>query len=375
MKMFRQIVLSSVFLLAAGTAQGQELLQPFPQPPASDQPLLFAGEPKLVFEKTTHDFGKIPDTDKVSAEIKFRNNGGGVLRISNVQAGCGCTVTELAKREYQPGESGSINVVFDPHGKIGAQSKSVTITSNDPGAPSMQLTLMCNIQALVMIDPRIVSMPTITKRTAQSQVIRVSGRTPDFAVTGIAINPVAKIDDAGKTSMVLPDWLEVKIGETKAAIVDGDQVRQTELTVTVKANAPVDRVNQSFVIKTNDSRAKDQNVQIVGEVQGDLSVMPARLSLGVATVDAPVAGEVRITNRKNQPFKILSAELKPLTQTPANLKTEIVAAGTDSYVIRITGNAPSAATRYAGEITVKSDVPGEETIKVQVYLTVRPKQG
>jgi hypothetical protein len=105
MKMFRQIVLSSVVLLAAGTAQGQDLLQPFPQPPAGDQPMLFAGEPKLVFEKTTHDFGKIPDTDKVSAELKFRNTGGGLLRISNVQAGCGCTVTELAKREYQPGDA------------------------------------------------------------------------------------------------------------------------------------------------------------------------------------------------------------------------------------------------------------------------------
>ncbi|UCG49798.1 MAG: DUF1573 domain-containing protein [Phycisphaerales bacterium] len=35
-----------------------------------------------------------------------------MLKITNVKAACGCTVVQLDKREYAPGESGVIKVTY-----------------------------------------------------------------------------------------------------------------------------------------------------------------------------------------------------------------------------------------------------------------------
>jgi len=61
--------------------------------------------------------------------------------ISNVHSTCGCTVgKDWPKRPIPPGESGSIDVVFDSEGRNGRQEKTVTVVANTT-PPSTVLTL------------------------------------------------------------------------------------------------------------------------------------------------------------------------------------------------------------------------------------------
>ncbi|MDZ4846307.1 MAG: DUF1573 domain-containing protein [Chitinophagales bacterium] len=88
------------------------------------------GNAAFVFEKTEHDFGKIGQEATVEYTFKFKNTGTEPLVISEARGSCGCTVPEYSKEPIAVGESGDIQVSFDPKGKSGVQRKTVTITAN-----------------------------------------------------------------------------------------------------------------------------------------------------------------------------------------------------------------------------------------------------
>jgi hypothetical protein len=75
-------------------------------------------------------FGKVTDGEKVLISFHFKNTGIKPLIISNVSAGCGCTVPEKPEEPIQPGQSGIIKAEFNSSGRVGMVSKNVTVTCN-----------------------------------------------------------------------------------------------------------------------------------------------------------------------------------------------------------------------------------------------------
>lgn len=86
--------------------------------------------PKFTFVQDVYDFGQIKQGEKVSYSFKFKNTGNSALIISSASASCGCTVPSYPEQPIQPGEEASVDVVFDSNGKMGMQTKTVTLVSN-----------------------------------------------------------------------------------------------------------------------------------------------------------------------------------------------------------------------------------------------------
>jgi hypothetical protein len=86
---------------------------------------------QIKFESTEVDFGEIEAGKVVDLEFKFENTGDEILVIKNVAASCGCTTTKLEKKEYQPGEKGTIPVKFFSQGYNGKVLKTITVSTND----------------------------------------------------------------------------------------------------------------------------------------------------------------------------------------------------------------------------------------------------
>lgn len=101
--------------------------------------------PKLSFEKNTHDFGDIDENEQVTTEFVLKNTGKSDLNIRDVQANCGCTVSQLDKRTLRPGETGTLQVTFNASGRRGLQHKSITVFSNDPSAPTQRLIIKAKV--------------------------------------------------------------------------------------------------------------------------------------------------------------------------------------------------------------------------------------
>jgi hypothetical protein len=87
--------------------------------------------PVMTWAKNTHDFGNIVQGDAVEHTFTFTNTGNEPLIITDVKVSCGCTVPKGWPRDpVMPGGTGQLTVGFNSTGKMGAQTKPVTIISN-----------------------------------------------------------------------------------------------------------------------------------------------------------------------------------------------------------------------------------------------------
>lgn len=332
---------------------------PFPTGPDDTGSLLMA-DPDMKFDVMEHDFGKIDDSGPVEFDFRFTNKGAGLLKIGNVQTTCGCTVPTLERKEYSGDESGVIKVRFDPKHKSGPQTKVITVETNDRSQPRIQLTIKSDIQPLVKMDPQFVSMEPIEKGKTLAKLVTVTGRAKDFTVT------LAKAEPA--------DIFQTRIVETKDVVVDKIPQRQSVVEISLKPGAPVGRHNASVMILTNEVKAGEMKLGVSAEVLGDLQVNPARISLGVPMVGADFSGEVKIVHKSAKPFKIRGTDLRAITEPPVPMEVIVTASPTgEGTTIKLVGKAGETPLRYTGELVLSTDVAGEETIRVPVYLTIRPK--
>ena len=104
-----------------------------------------AATAKITFEKTDLDFGELESGKVVDMEYKFKNTGDETLIIKNISSSCGCTVTKVEKKEYKPGEEGTIPVKFFSRGYNGKITKTITVATNDPENVYTRLKVMGNV--------------------------------------------------------------------------------------------------------------------------------------------------------------------------------------------------------------------------------------
>ena len=102
----------------------------------------------MVFENETIDYGSIAHNADGNRQFVFVNNGTKPLIITNTQGSCGCTVPTTPKEPIAPGAKGIIGVKYATD-RVGAFTKTVTVTSNAEGQPTKVLT----IKGTVLPDP------------------------------------------------------------------------------------------------------------------------------------------------------------------------------------------------------------------------------
>jgi len=113
---------------------------------------------RIVFEKSVHDFGAVgPETPNL-CEFKFKNAGDGVLKIREVTKTCGCTPFLLEKKEYAPGESGTLKVNYYTETQFGPTTKQLSVFSNDSANPEVTLAVKATVIAKVDYEPKMLNL-------------------------------------------------------------------------------------------------------------------------------------------------------------------------------------------------------------------------
>ena len=96
--------------------------------------------PKIQFERTVCDLGKVIEGQECSGKFSFRNDGTALLQIGQAETTCGCTVASVLPDKLQPGQTGLIAFTLDLTNVRGPTQKGITIPSNDPKTPIVMLT-------------------------------------------------------------------------------------------------------------------------------------------------------------------------------------------------------------------------------------------
>ena len=83
----------------------------------------------ISFEKTTFEFGTIPQGVPAEAEFVFKNTGKEPLFLQKVQPGCGCTTPYYTAEPVKPGKTGVIKASYNA-AQPGGFNKPITVTYN-----------------------------------------------------------------------------------------------------------------------------------------------------------------------------------------------------------------------------------------------------
>lgn len=90
-----------------------------------------SAQPKIVFDKTDQNMGTFKEADGIqTATFDFTNKGTTPLILNAVNASCGCTTPEWTRQPVAPGARGYVKVSYNPAGRPGAFSKTVSVQSN-----------------------------------------------------------------------------------------------------------------------------------------------------------------------------------------------------------------------------------------------------
>lgn len=90
----------------------------------------------------THDFGAISEeAGPVSCELKFVNLGDEPVAVVGASASCGCTTPRYSRGSVAPGDTGVVNVTFDPQGRPGRFVKKVKVITADAQGETLASSL------------------------------------------------------------------------------------------------------------------------------------------------------------------------------------------------------------------------------------------
>ncbi len=372
----------STLVLVCGQAMAQNA-QPPTTPPA--QPA--AGEPALetvqtgtlVFDQESTDLGTVEQNELKSMKFQFKNTGKAPVTIREVKRSCGCTqakvVIEGSDKSFEPAEhdqntwcvippgaKAEIDAEFDPKGKLGSHSKTITVVSDDAERANIVLTFTVNVEATVMMEPTVLNFGTVERGGTKTLKLTVVGRTPEFAATDATVT--------------LSELFDIKKGDTREVDRGGKKLRATEFDITFKANGKSGRASDQLNVRTNDAREPMKSIPVVFNIQGLLAMEPSQLSLSTSKPGEPMNGELVLKHRKEQAFKVTKVEAAPVAagapMPEFKLEFEPVdAANPTKWRVKATTTAPVDRPSINVWLNVTTDVPGEELVRVRCYGVVR----
>lgn len=172
-------------------AEQQEMTTKAPIP-AEEAVLL---KPKLVFINDVCDLGDIDPSSKHTCLFKFANKGSGILKIKKIISTCSCSVPELKKKEYKPGESGTIKVVYTANNRAGSVAKSLYVQSNNPEKPKYKFTVKANITKKIDYEPKKLILKLNKENAGVNEITVKSIDGKKFAISKIKTSPgIMKFD-------------------------------------------------------------------------------------------------------------------------------------------------------------------------------------
>lgn len=243
-----------------------------------------ADAPKIEFQATTFDFGKIKQGEVSRHDYFFTNTGTATLEILAVKPGCGCTTAGDWDKKVEPGKTGSIPLQFNSTGFGGSISKSATVTCNDPGKSNVVLVISGNVWRPVEITPAM----AMFQMDSDSQ----TNQTKALKIVSNLDNPltITEVTSANKSFTT-----EVK------TIKEG---KEYELLVT--AVPPFSQVTtfSQISIKTSATNVPALSVTAYATVQMQVTVSPMQLNLPPGPLTNTVTQSVTVYYRGTNAFNL-----------------------------------------------------------------------
>jgi hypothetical protein len=306
-----------------------------------------APEPRITFDKTHHDFGRILQDAKVSYRFKVTNSGSAPLQIKEIRPSCGCTYSIPGQRLVEAGQETFIEVQFDPAGMIGSIHKSLEVISDDPANPTVLLTFEAGVVKEIMPSTSIVAFDGLSRNSSASFTIHlVSGTDSPVTVTKVEIENAPFLSYAAKQ-----EGNDVALDVTiNGKLIPRETNRRIEL----------------MTVHTTSRKVPTLLFRVQWDVPSPIAATPSRI-VWTGAQGKELKATVTLSHTNNKPFKILGIE-----STTPNIKT--VSGRKDSaaeHQFEVIMGADAKAGMYNERLTVRLDDPDLATLEINIAAVLR----
>jgi hypothetical protein len=315
---------------------------------------LFAqGKPKAVAVEPIKDASTVAKGEKIVHDFLIRNDGDAVLEITNVQPACGCTVAEFDKT-IAPGQTGKVHAVLDTTTFNGPISKGVSVFTNDPDTPKLELTIRAKVEPFVSVKP------------GYARYITVQGEPLEGNIAQTIWVPDGTSMDV--TSVESP-WPFLKVSfreaspEERAANAAGAKGKVWRVEMALSNDAKVGALSDYVTIHTNHPKQKIVQIPVSGFVRPVVAVTPPVADFGKIELKQPLRKALNIRNFATEPIKVTSIEQTGVKGIEAKL--EPLEEGRE-YQVRLVLNPEIGKGPFAGKITIRTDSPKVPLLEVEL---------
>lgn len=329
-------------------------------------------KPALTFDALVKDLGKVTDDAPVQITFKFTNTSDKPVKVTNVSGSCGCTVpSKLAKELYAPGETGEVTATYNPANRRGKEVKHVYVDTDFAPSPRIDLTFNVDTLARIMVDPQNLFLGEVRKGEARSQKVSITGREPGFDVTSVSFSDNTT------------NFTAKRLEKTEVTEADGTKLTKIEYQLDMAPNLPLNNYRTALVVSTNDTKRPNVTVNVQASVVGDLRVTPDRVWLVANQAGQPWTRDIRIDNRRAEPFWITGVEAVDIPKDLKVVYDIVPAPGATSnagYILKISGITPPASGILTGKFILRTSHPDFASIdlpmqgNIQLQPPVPPQQ-
>lgn len=327
------VLLVAASLLAQGPAQG-------------------TARPKAVAVEPIKDLGMVPKGEKAAHEFTIRNDGDAPLQIQEVKAACGCTVADYDK-VIAPGQTGKVRMSVDTATFSGPIAKGVTVFTNDPATPQMELTVRATVEPFIKVQPGYARYSTVQgeKEGTIVQTLWTPDKSPLEIVKIESPYPYLKVS-----------FREAKPEERAKAAQDQQQWR---IEMTLTNDAPVGPLNEPVKVYTNNPKQKLVQIPVSGFVRPVIAVTPPVVDFGSIEVKEVLRKTFNVRSFATEPIKVtgIQDDLQGIDASVEPLQDG------REYQVRLTLKPELAKGPFNGKLVITTDSPKVPKLEVEVKGT------
>lgn len=319
-------------------------------------PLSFKAEeaqPRIHLPQKEHHFGNIQQGEKVTCEFPISNEGQAPLQILRIDTSCGCTAAVAGKNTLVPQEASQINVTFNSSGKQGHIQKSITVCSNDPQSPRVELIIDGDIKTLIDVVPQTLNLGPVTLGQTIERDVQVRSN-----IEGAPIK-VIQTDKSPRIQCEMPD-----------PVLEGNVWKS--LKIKFSSAPPLGAFSEMVTLHFSDTRVSPVFLQIYGQVEGLIRAAPAQVNFMIRGNPIPTSEpqSVQLIRDDGSTFNLTNVELDP---TLFNVQTFIKENG-KHYEIVIRVKEGVKERFFTRVLKISTSEPSMQSIEipVQVWLPDLP---
>lgn len=290
----------------------------------------------IKFDSMTHDFGEVAPDSYNDCVFKFTNTGTGTLEITGTKGTCKCTVPNLSKKDYAPGETGELKVRFHAPKFQGPTSQHIFVFTNDPNSSKAELEIKARVKSQVVVEPETMSLSLIAPNADANTITVKSVDGEKFAIK--------KIESAGEVFSINFDPNNIADTHVLLPVVDVNNLRRY--------------LSGYLMIETTHPTCKSARMQY--NCMREFEALPSALIVRDAVAGQPEKRTISLTSNYNEDITIESiVSDKGLIKVVGQNKTE----NHFEFEVEITPPARDGKLRVFSD-TLHINIKGKESLDI-----------